>query len=87
MDIGTTFFGVSLWSAALVAGALIAVLWGIMSLLLHTHERIRCPVRGRMARVTLLRAPNGTVHDVVRCSLLGRGPVTCDKRCLRLVHA
>jgi hypothetical protein len=57
-------------------------------ILLRAHERLRCPVRHRMARVTLLRGPDGALEDVVRCSLIGRGkPFTCGKRCLRSAHA
>jgi hypothetical protein len=56
--------------------------------LLRAHERLRCPVRHRMAYLTLLRGPDGTLEDVVRCSLIGRGePFTCGKRCLRSAHA
>jgi hypothetical protein len=57
-------------------------------LILRAHERLRCPVRNRMAHVTLLRGPDGALEDVVHCSLIGRGePFTCDKVCLRSAHA
>jgi hypothetical protein len=37
-----------------------------------------------MAYLTLIRRHDGTVDEVVRCSLIGRRkPLACDQRCVR----
>ena len=72
--------------ALVVWTALIGIVFRLV--ILRAHERLRCPVRHRMARVTLLRGPDGALEDVVRCSLIAaHKPFTCGKRCLRSAHA
>jgi hypothetical protein len=66
--------------------ALIGIVFRMV--ILRTHERLRCPLHDRMARVTLLRGPDGMAEDVVRCSLVGREALaTCGKVCLRSARA
>ena len=48
---------------------------------------VRCPHRGTRATIsTFSYTKNGwgpvIDRDILRCSLLGDGPVTCDKSCL-----
>jgi hypothetical protein len=76
-----------IWMLALAIWiALIGIVFRLI--LLRAHERLRCPVRHRMAELTLLRGPDGALEDVLRCSLIRRHkPFTCGKRCLRSAHA
>jgi hypothetical protein len=46
------------------------------------RERVVCPVRLRRVRVLFRLWPDGAREDVIRCSVFGRGPVTCGKACL-----
>ena len=78
------------WALMALALAVWIALIGIVFrlILLRAHERLRCPVRHRMARVTLLRGPDGALEDVTHCSLIRpRMPFTCGKACLRSAHA
>jgi hypothetical protein len=47
---------------------------------------VRCPEKNARAKLRVLETePSfGAIRasDVLRCSLLGAGPVSCDKRCL-----
>lgn len=47
---------------------------------------VRCPEKKARARLAVLHTEPSfgaiQAHDVLACSLLGDGPVTCDKRCL-----
>jgi hypothetical protein len=78
------------WAVITLALAVWIPLIGVVfrMILLRAHERLRCPVRHRMARLTLVRGPDGALEDVVRCSLIrGHKPFTCGKICLRSAHA
>ena len=50
------------------------------------RRRVRCPEKNTRARLAVLHSePSfGAIQasDVLACSLLGKAPVTCDKRCL-----
>jgi hypothetical protein len=46
------------------------------------RDRLRCPVRLRMARVDFRIGGDGKPTDVLRCSIFGRRPITCGKACL-----
>ena len=48
----------------------------------HYRARLRCPVRLRPARVDFEIGPGGKPTDVLRCSIFGRGALTCGKACL-----
>jgi hypothetical protein len=87
-----TLLGIALpqWVVTALALVVWVALIGIVfrMIILRAHERLRCPVRDRMARVTLLRGPDGALEDVVHCSLIARHePFTCGKVCLRSAHA
>jgi hypothetical protein len=45
-------------------------------------ERVFCPLYLRPARVVFRTKPGGEREDVIRCSVLGRRPLPCGKRCL-----
>jgi hypothetical protein len=66
----------------LAAGLLVwvALLWILARLAYRGHERVRCPLTGRMARVTFVRGPDGAREDIVRCSLQP-GTIACDRSC------
>ncbi len=90
MAYGTTLLGTSLPDAVfLVVGFVVwvALLWVAARFMLRAHERVRCPVRGRMGQVTFVRAPDGAREDVVRCSLLAGRELDCGKRCLHAAPA
>ena len=44
--------------------------------------RIICPIGLRPVRVLFRVSPLGRRVDVLRCSMFGRGPITCGKGCL-----
>jgi hypothetical protein len=54
------------------------------------RRRVRCPEKNARAKLRVLETepPDGSgfgairASDVLRCSLLGAGPVSCEKRCL-----
>jgi len=46
------------------------------------RERRICPEQLRRADVRIELGPRGKPVDVVDCSLLERGPVTCSKACI-----
>jgi hypothetical protein len=46
------------------------------------RERVLCPLRLRTVRVDFRIGADGRRADVLRCSLFGRRPITCGKRCL-----
>ena len=70
----------------------VMLMWLVIAFVVHrwgpgVNKRIvRCPEKHTLARVSILyrEAGFGSVRaeDVVKCSLLGPGPVTCDKHCL-----
>jgi hypothetical protein len=47
------------------------------------RERLVCPVRQRRVQVLFRLWPDGARADVIRCSVFGRGAVTCGKVCLQ----
>jgi hypothetical protein len=49
--------------------------------------RLRCPVRLRRAHVRFRLGLYGERIDVIRCSVVGRRPITCGKVCLHPHHA
>jgi hypothetical protein len=88
MPSGTTVFGTSLPDAVFLFVAFavwVGILWMVVRLMLRDRERVRCPVHGRMARVTFVRAPDGSREDVIDCSLAPGGTRDCGKRCLHPV--
>ncbi len=68
----------------LVGAALLLVflvlLWAVRSG--TVARRLRCPTEGRMAKVVFLLSGDMPV-DVLRCSLLAPGRVTCQRTCLQ----
>jgi hypothetical protein len=46
------------------------------------RERRICPEQLRAAKIRVALDPIGRPVDVVRCSLLDRGPLTCSKACI-----
>lgn len=88
MNTGVTVFCMALPSWVLTVAGLIvwvaALAVVFRMILFRTHGWIRCPRMRRMARVTLLRGPDGRVDDVLHCSLVPKDVAfPCDKRCLR----
>ncbi len=76
----------------LTVGAVL-VLWIGFALVIRNwgagipNRSVRCPHRDSRATISALSVTKngwGTAieRDVVRCSLLGNAPVTCDKSCL-----
>lgn len=66
----------------------VAFLFVATRLVFRSRQRVICPVHHRAAKVTLVRAPDGSTDDVVRCSLLEEPTViTCSKECLRPASA
>jgi hypothetical protein len=49
---------------------------------MRDRERLVCPERQKSVRVVFGLGPGGRRVDVLRCSVFGHGPVTCEKRCL-----
>ena len=49
---------------------------------MRDRERVVCPGSGKRVRVVFGLGPGGRRVDVLRCSVFGHGPVTCDKGCL-----
>ena len=51
-----------------------------------TPRRVRCPETNGRARIAVKYIESGfgavRADDVAACSLLGSGPVTCDRACL-----
>lgn len=85
-------FGVALpeWVVTTLALVVWILLIGAIFrvIILRAHERLRCPVHDRTARVTLLRGPDGAIEDVVHCSLVRRSEAfTCGKACLPSARA
>jgi hypothetical protein len=77
----------------LLAAALVVLAWiGVAYVIRHWGagfgaRSVRCPHKDRRATISTfshVRNGWGTVVDreVLQCSLLGSGPVTCDKSCL-----
>ena len=76
-----------------VAILLVLLSWAIAVVVIHhrgsgiPNRSVRCPEKDVRARISVLfynRNGAKPVHerDVLTCSLLGDGPITCDKRCL-----
>ena len=79
--------------SALAFGLLGAFLiWTVVGLTISrwgpgvTRRRVRCPETKKGARIAVKYIESGfgavRANDVARCSLLGDGPVTCDRACL-----
>jgi hypothetical protein len=71
----TQIIGVLLFVAVLIAYALVTRLRDTIG------QRLFCPVRRRLAKVTFLVTAAGQRIDVVRCTIFGRRPITCGKVC------
>ena len=81
--------------AVLVVLAGVVLMWLIVAVVVGRwgpgiiRRIVRCPEKRSVARVSVLykEAGFGSVRaeDVVNCSLLGSGPVSCDKDCLSRV--
>ncbi len=76
-----------------LAVALVALAWlGVAYVIRHwgvgfPNRSVRCPHKDVRATIsTFCYTKNGwgavVERDVLKCSLLGSGPVTCDKSCL-----
>jgi hypothetical protein len=57
------------------------LLWSARSALQRRERRV-CPERLRPAKLRVAVGPAGNAIDVLRCSLVGPGPVTCSKACI-----
>jgi hypothetical protein len=73
------------WLVLLLVVTAAGILWLVHGAR-YARRRLRCPVHGRMATVRFRREESGRPAEVVRCSLFGRLPVTCDGSCLPGVH-
>ncbi len=76
-----------------LAMALVLVAWGGVAFVIRhwgagfPARSVRCPdkdVRATISTYAYTTDGWGTAveRDVLQCSLLGEGPVTCDKKCL-----
>jgi hypothetical protein len=86
MSAAPTIFGsvVPAWTVAVAVLAVwIGFLWTVTRLFLWSHERVRCPLTGRMGWVVFLRGPDGGREDIVHCSLLP----TCGGQCMHAAAA
>jgi uncharacterized membrane protein len=73
----------------LISVVSLIVIFGLMlwpGSALRDRERLVCPGRGKRVRVLFGLEPSGRRVDVLRCSVFGRGPVTCDKRCMHAIR-
>jgi hypothetical protein len=73
-------------ATVLLVIAVLLVMWGMairdIGRAWFRRERLVCPVRLRRVRVLFRLWPDGAREDVIRCSVFGRGAVTCDKACV-----
>lgn len=73
----------------------VVLLWLIVGYVMHrwgpgvSKRLVRCPETKSLARVSVIYREGGfgsvQASDIVRCSLFGGGPVTCEKHCLSRV--
>jgi hypothetical protein len=75
------------WPAWIVVAIALALWVGLLGLairlFLRGRETVICPIDHRVAKIVVVRGPDGARADVVRCSLLERPTlVTCAKGCL-----
>lgn len=76
----------------LIAIGWMALLWTTVGMAIYrwgpgkVERHAQCPGRKKRADFVVLYAEGdfGSIHpaDVTRCSLLGDGPVNCDRACL-----
>ncbi len=76
-----------------VAIVLVLLAWAIVAVIIHQrgsgipNRSVRCPDKDVRARISVLfynrpGAPPAQEREVMTCSLIGEGPITCDKTCL-----
>ncbi len=76
-----------------VAILLVLLAWAIAAVAIRhrgsgiPNRSVRCPEKDVRARISVLFYNRDGVkpvqeRDIMTCSLLGDGPITCDKKCL-----